>query len=75
VLVHNCAWAGHAVANMVRPYSEDTPATYEDDEALVDWSAADIDRRTLPDASKSRKHIPMTLRGEIRGKSKRYGRS
>jgi len=75
VLVHNCAWAGHAVANMVRPYSEDTPATYEDDEALVDWSAADIDRRTLPDASKSRKHIPLTLRGEIRGKSKRYGRS
>lgn len=73
-LVDACAWAGTIVQELVRPYSEDTDwAPEEDDEDVVAWSMADIERRDLlakPVAQRA--HSPPTLRGEVRRSGKEF---
>ncbi len=69
-MVDTASLAAGAVESMVRPYSSDTGGEEPEDD-IVDWSMADVDRRT-PKTTPVRPHVPMTLRGAPREKGKPY---
>lgn len=71
--VDACAWAGSIINELPRPDEHALPSD-EDDEDVVDWSMADIERRDLlnQDRPTRKAHVPEPLRGGVRRAGKEH---